>query len=218
MKAICRTCGLEFDQEPVNFLGTVIAQTHCDNCIHEEKNKAKIREKQRSDERINEVINNVIPSLYRNTAIDLLPESAKNIIDNLRNSENVFLVGKSGLGKTRLGVLLAIRQITKGNTPRILLCSELGLCMLGGNQNDLYANLERFYHCDWLLIDDFGKQKMTESVEAHLFGIIEHRIVHQLPTCITSNMDSSQMRVIFGEDKFNPFLRRIKEFYKVIKL
>jgi NitT/TauT family transport system ATP-binding protein len=67
-----------------------------------------------------------------------------------------------------------------------------------------------------LLLDDLGKQKMTERAELELFDLLEHRSSHELPIIWTANAAKGDLRKMLSSDRGEPILRRLSEFTKII--
>jgi DNA replication protein DnaC len=68
-----------------------------------------------------------------------------------------------------------------------------------------------------LLIDDLGKQKMTERAETELYDVLEHRTNNLKPTLVTTNATGQQLARMLSEDRRQPIIRRIKDFSTIVK-
>jgi DNA replication protein DnaC len=71
-------------------------------------------------------------------------------------------------------------------------------------------NLTRWVHV--LLLDDLGKNKMTDRAEASLYELLEYRTSHRKPTIWTSNSNAKQLRTMFSVDRAEAIMRRLIEF------
>ena len=68
-----------------------------------------------------------------------------------------------------------------------------------------------------MLIDDLGKQKMTERAEVELYDVLEHRTNNLKPTIITTNATYLQLTKMLSEDRGQPIIRRIRDFSTIVK-
>ncbi|MBR5409681.1 MAG: ATP-binding protein [Clostridia bacterium] len=106
-------------------------------------------------------------------------------------SENLFLSGPTGLGKTHLSLAIAGEVIRKGYT------------VLYNSAQNLFAELNREYFgkpedrgqyeslvlgCDLLVIDDLGVEFSSAFSRAELYNIINTRLNTRRPTIISSNL------------------------------
>ena len=65
---------------------------------------------------------------------------------------------------------------------------------------------------DVVLLDDLGKEKLTERCEVELFNLIEERSQHCRPVIVTTNANGQTLEDRFDDDRSGPFLRRVREF------
>ena len=63
-----------------------------------------------------------------------------------------------------------------------------------------------------VLLDDLGKEKLTERVECEPFNLIEERSQHLRPIIVTTNTTGDTLESRFDDDRAGPFLRRVREF------
>jgi DNA replication protein DnaC len=74
-------------------------------------------------------------------------------------------------------------------------------------------------NADFLVIDDVGKEKMTDWKFEQLFGLINHRYENELTTTITSNFTLSELAVLWGDDiNGQAIVSRIAEMCDVVLL
>jgi DNA replication protein DnaC len=79
--------------------------------------------------------------------------------------------------------------------------------------------LEKAAQVDALLLDDLGKNRMTERAEVELYDLLEHRTGHLLPTFWTSNSNAAGLHDMFSPDRADAMLRRLgKEFCEHVTL
>ncbi|MEN8716327.1 MAG: ATP-binding protein [Verrucomicrobiales bacterium] len=71
--------------------------------------------------------------------------------------------------------------------------------------------IERMIKADLLFIDDLGKEKMTDRVEADLFHVIEQRRRFQKPVFVTVNSDGTALASRMSDDGGAPIINRLRE-------
>jgi DNA replication protein DnaC len=134
----------------------------------------------------------------------------------------LYLKGKPGTGKTRASWWLIKREHFKGVLAYGLTCTEFA--RFAGEQWHSESKqralaeeaLDKCRRVKLLLLDDLGKQKMTERAELELFDLLENRTQNLLPTIITTNATSPQLLAMLSEDRGNAILRRIKDFNTIV--
>lgn len=112
-------------------------------------------------------------------------------------SENLLLIGGTGLGKTHLSSALAQAVLSRGFD--VLYVSALDLFSAfeaerfgnGGSQLPL---IDRFYRCDLLLIDDLGTEVSNQFTVSCLYNIINTRLNTRRPTVISTNVMQDELR------------------------
>ena len=108
-------------------------------------------------------------------------------------SQNLFMFGETGLGKTHLSLAIAGEVIKKGykviyNSAQNIF-SELQKEYFG--KTDSRGKFESMVlECDLLILDDLGAEFSTQFTDAALYNIINTRINMRLPTIINSNLST----------------------------
>jgi len=142
---------------------------------------------------------------------------------------SVLLSGESGLGKTRVLSAFAERALeTKGVVYRTAadLCDELGAAFL---RKEAWGQtlLESFKRADLLVIDDLGKEAMSDSRVMRLWQLIDARYaasVQQLAgrvprygrqVWISSNWPAGQLIERMGRVNAEPILRRLLDIAEI---
>ena len=62
-----------------------------------------------------------------------------------------------------------------------------------------------------VVFDDFGKNRMSDRVEAEIFGVIERRMSHELPIIISTNDTGQSLESRLSPDRGAPLVRRLRE-------
>ena len=115
-------------------------------------------------------------------------------------SQNLYLCGETGLGKTHLSLAIAGEVIKKGY--RVLynsaqnIFNELQQEYFSREQTRRFETL--VLECDLLIMDDLGTEFKTQFTEAALYNIINTRLNMHLPTIINSNMLPRQTEEVYS--------------------
>lgn len=118
----------------------------------------------------------------------------------------LIFIGKYGTGKTHLAFAIANYLLNKGvpvvYETLINLMERLKSGYDKENDIDYYEIIKLYCECDLLIIDDLGKEKLSEWVLEKLFQIINTRYENMLPILITSNYNEKDMikRLSSGND------------------
>ena len=161
-------------------------------------------------------------------------EHAEQIYNNLKNyannftinSDNIFLTGSVGLGKTHLCMSI------------INVVTEKGYGVIYGSAQNLFSLIEREHfssgsgekldamlNADLLVIDDLGTEFLSAFTASVFYNIINTRINNRLPTIINTNLSFKELEErysarissrIVGNYKFHALygkdIRQIKAF------
>ncbi|MBR1779044.1 MAG: ATP-binding protein, partial [Clostridia bacterium] len=140
-------------------------------------------------------------------------EYAKNFT---KNSDNLFMNGATGLGKTHLSLAIANELIKKGvgviyvSTPNIVTKLEKEKFRYNEEWKD---NTEsHLVNCDLLILDDLGTEFQTTFSNATIYNIINSRILYDKPTIISSNMSPQKIQNSYSER----LVSRLWGHYKLI--
>lgn len=104
-------------------------------------------------------------------------------------SENLFMTGETGLGKTHLSLAIANEVINKGfgviyvSVPNIVSKLEKERFRYVINDN----TQEYLTQCDLLILDDLGTEYRTQFSSSEIYNIINSRILYNKPTIISTN-------------------------------
>ena len=118
-------------------------------------------------------------------------------------ARGLYLHGRAGTGKTVLAWCLLSRTIRQELKPCFFLDVPNFLAELRKGFGD------RSHGRDWqdrakkaslLCLDDLGAEKPTEWSREILFGIVNQRLNHNLPTVVTSNYDPRGLYEHIGDD------------------
>ena len=111
--------------------------------------------------------------------------------DSLPSPRGLIFFGPVGTGKTHLMLAICLAQIAQGRSAIFgtvsSLLDSLRATYDGGSvkSQDVVRALQT---CSLLAIDDLGKEKPTDFVEAQLFDILNYRLTWSKPVLITCNL------------------------------
>lgn len=197
----------------------------CDSC----EQKAIERKKQDADcerrNRLKTAFDDICPPLYRESDLKRIYGPFREIAENWQfGPRGILLEGNAGTGKTRSAWHIIKRMMTEqgkncyGLTATLF--AKYAADQWHSNLEDKNAAIEAMDRCRSaviLLIDDLGKQKMTDRGETELYDVLEHRTTNLKPTIITTNATGDQLKKMISEDRRQPILRRISDFSDIIK-
>ena len=132
------------------------------------------------------------------------------------SSDNLFITGATGTGKTFLCNCIAKEILDKGY-PVIYLSAVKLFGILAGNafgSRSQERSDEDLFSCDLLIIDDLGTEYANSFTQSAFFNCINERLLRHKHTIISTNLSIEQIRTNYSERVFS----RIAEKYKFIKL
>lgn len=151
---------------------------------------------------------------------DAFKKATKWLDENIINSnctQSLYMFGDTGAGKSRIATLLALKALEYGITLN---------CIRGGG----FAEKLREYsetnnregECRWLnnlkgrevlIFDDFGRDKLTETMENKLWSILDARLGNKT-TIFLSNFLPAQLPKEFDES----IKRRLRDYCEFIEV
>lgn len=134
-----------------------------------------------------------------------------------KSSENLFITGNAGVGKTFLSNCIAKEIIERGHSVIYLTAARLFNIMADatfGKTSSDDVTMDLIYGCDLLVIDDLGTELTNQFVQTGLFNCINERILRNKHTIISSNLSQQDLRMKYSERVFS----RVVSSYTIIKL
>ena len=219
----CAQCGVPFASHPLLFEGKVLAvQRFCPDCVTRiDQSQAEDRQR-RESARLAEAWERICPTLYRDTdpaRLGCTPQSRAKVLSWQYGPQGLLIGGPSRTGKTRLVYLLLARLHHLERRKVTALSSTAfsheisALFGEGGGRGEAFVN--RLTRVPVLFIDDVGKGRLTERVEAEFFHVIETRTSERLPTILTTNLNGDAFAATWSADRAQPLLGRFQEFFEV---
>ncbi len=118
------------------------------------------------------------------------------------DSGNILMYGGAGLGKTYLCNCIAKELSRQGFN--VILSSAYNIFeMISKNKfnyrSDFSTDINRYYDCDLLIMDDLGTEFVTEYTISALFDIINYRLTQNKPTIINANLSLQDMSTRYSD-------------------
>jgi hypothetical protein len=153
------------------------------------------------------------PRAYRESDCRLLP--CRHLVNEVQawkfGKRGIVFAGSPGVGKTRLAFILLKRLHSEGRHVRAMTATDFALSVQEqGGRHKLPEWLKDLCGVSVLLLDDLGKEKLSESVVAQLFHVLDRRMADELPVLVTTNYKGEHFIQRFGEYG-EPLYRRLKE-------
>ncbi|MBO4592204.1 MAG: ATP-binding protein [Eubacterium sp.] len=141
-------------------------------------------------------------------------KKAKTFVDNFdKEHGNILIYGSTGLGKTFLSNCIAKALLDKGHSVLYLSANELfedilsTYIMSHSRSSALEAIYNYLYSSDLLIIDDLGTEVMSSFTRSQLFEIINKRMLSNLSTIITTNLDLETLQDRYTERVMSRFAK-----------
>ena len=112
------------------------------------------------------------------------------------NSENLLLLGGTGLGKTHIASAIAKVVIENGND--VFYESALNLIVDFDvehfGRETAGVRTDKYFDCDLLIIDDLGAEKSTQLTQMYIYNVINTRLNRGKPTVISTNLNENELQ------------------------
>lgn len=114
------------------------------------------------------------------------------------SSQNLLLLGGTGLGKTHLSTALTRALVDRGFD--VVYTGAIG--MLADFERNRFGNsagsesgydIDRYYACDLLIIDDLGAEVSNQFTVSTIYNVLNSRISTGLPTVISTNLNQNEL-------------------------
>ncbi|MBQ8388521.1 MAG: ATP-binding protein [Clostridia bacterium] len=120
-----------------------------------------------------------------------------------RGSENLLLMGGTGLGKTHLSSSVAKRVIERGYdvyyVSAINMLSNFEYQRFGSSMSAEVESTDRCFDCDLLIIDDLGTEITNQFSISVIYNLINTRLNTGKPTVVSTNLTQSELRQRYSD-------------------
>lgn len=169
-----------------------------------------------------------MPQIFLDTDISRLHPKIQEALDWKPEGDKTGLLfhGTTGVGKTR-GVWEIVRRLWVEEAKKDKQLPYLFLTMrkLEGMIEQSFAEqkhskaIDNLIDCNLLILDDFGKERLTQRMATDLFSIIDERSTARKATIISTNFNGNALL-----ERFDPrdketgiaLIRRLKDYYKIV--
>ncbi len=144
-------------------------------------------------------------------------KGAKDFVETFGTDfRNIFLYGKTGVGKTFLAHCIAKALIDKG--VNVVFLTEAAFIELSeDNQfhtsDDTRAASQTVFDCDLLVIDDLGANRNNSFISSSLLRVIDERYLNRKSTVITSNLSIEDLAARYSDRIFSRIYSYYKKYY-----
>lgn len=128
-------------------------------------------------------------------------KTCQNFADNFPEGKNLFLTGKSGLGKTHLSLAIANVVLSKGYS--VIYGSAQNLINEVSREtfdrSGSTDKIDSLNSCDLLILDDLGTEFSTSLSTSVVYNIINTRLMRGLSTVISTNLGFENIKDTYSE-------------------
>ena len=156
------------------------------------------------------MINASFETMYPDSNREELFRLGTDFILNFKADEfkkGLFLYGSMGTGKTYALCAIANELAKRGIGCAVVYFPELiaGIkASFNGNDSDM--TVEKLKQIPVLMLDDIGSESVTSWMRDEVLGrILNHRMMHELPTFFTSNFNFEQLQTHYAQTTRNEY-------------
>jgi len=166
-----------------------------------------------------------MPALFRDTEVSRLHPSIQKAVEWKPEGDKsgLLLHGTTGIGKTRaIWEIIRKQWVESAKRDRQLAYQFLtmrkieGMIEKGFDDRQHAKMLEGLIDLPFLIIDDFGKERLTQRMASDLFAIIDERSTARKPTIISTNYNGTSLLERFDSrdvETGRAMIRRLKDYY-----
>lgn len=138
-----------------------------------------------------------------------------------KNSENIYIFGKVGTGKTYMLNCIAKEVLDQQYSVIYMSESQLVNIILehkfaySSDKVELKPKVDAIFNSDLLIIDDLGANVVNENTKSVLLEVINSRLVKKLPVVISSNLENESLSDKYDSRIFSRIVGQysIRKFY-----
>lgn len=118
-------------------------------------------------------------------------------VDNFPDVKGLLFVGPVGVGKTHIAAAIANELIRKFYVVIFRNISDIVTSLL--ESENRYEIINTLTNADLLIIDDLGKEHITDYISYSLYEIVNKLYENEKPLIVTTNLNSQQLQKPLGE-------------------
>jgi DNA replication protein DnaC len=116
-----------------------------------------------------------------------------------QEKKNLLFTGATGLGKTYLSTAIARELLEQGKSVIYISAPEFVRRMESVRFKDEEGQLEQFFSCDLLILDDLGTENRTAYTMATLADIIDYRLRMNKKIIFSTNLNLDALQKFYDE-------------------
>lgn len=161
------------------------------------------------------------PKAFLNTDLGYSPMFAKaNQWKPLESKSGLILHGETGTGKSRAAWII-FNRLWLEHYPKTSLFLQMrkfeAMIEKGFDERGHGKVLDTLISCPVVVLDDLGKERLTQRLESDLFAIIDERSCNERVTIITTNYTGEKLIERFQNKETGVALvRRLRDYYTAL--
>jgi Cdc6-like AAA superfamily ATPase len=189
----CPDCGAERGYRPDFILQAAVPNQRCEACKQKRTEAGQLAG--RAEYIVSFMLSGGVPQKFINISMEL-PEDelVKEAVQKAIDGRSLIILGKVGRGKTTLAVHIYKSRLLSGATdigakhfwPARDLCAYV---RDGIDSNKYEARLEECAKTPFMILDDMGKERITDNNKNIIMDLIAMRYEQRRQTIITTNLD-----------------------------
>lgn len=221
-KAKCLHCGAVYDAMTLS--GSIVAACCSDACTAAYRAKLFPETVKLVTTQGGSGWRKICPPRYAQFDRSKLPKTGAAIVDralawDARNAtRGLAIIGPSDGGKSMILHEVARLAFESGYDVHVVSSSGFAFAVGSLDGNERREAIKRAISCAILLIDDVGKEKMTERVEADFYHVLEERERWGRLLLFTANAKGGQLERGMSEDRGAPIVNRLRRMVDVITI
>jgi len=219
----CAGCSAAIEYEPLIIFGQeVFAPTLCDKCAQANESECDKARDLAEIEHRRGLWRVICPEEYQTTQWERVAAKSPGFAQAVEQFKigmlTPYFIGPAGTCKTRAAFEILRRQHFAGGSVFAISSRRFAWSASRSFDDDLQVrgqareNIQKCRTVKLLLLDDLGKEKLTDTVEGELYDLLEQRTSTRRPTIWTANSDGQGLAAKLSEDRREAILRRLFEF------
>lgn len=200
------------------------ARGECSICARERMNREEaesLRRAANGESRAEAVASlESFPEVIRETDRERMSPSLLAVVDawNPASRQSLIIFGGTRTGKTRAAYLVAEKFAkATGRSPVFHSMRTFSAALMKGFRDKRHdEQLDSLCRAPLLVLDDLGKEKLTDRMASDLFALIDDRTANRRPTVLTTNLDGNALEARLSHsdpELASALVARLREFF-----